>query len=74
MCQRFIPLLAPQGRIVNLSSVASSLKPYSESIQQRLRNPDVTVSDLDRLAQEFLVRAPFLTIHPLPLWLPQPQP
>lgn len=66
MCQTFIPLLAPSGRIVNLSSVASSLKACSEMIQQRFRNPDITISDIRQLEQEFLV-----TPFPLP---PMPSP
>ncbi|CZT14913.1 uncharacterized protein RCC_00846 [Ramularia collo-cygni] len=52
MCKALIPHLAPQGRIVNLASVASSLKPYSEEIQSRFRNAK-TLQDLETLAQEF---------------------
>lgn len=60
MCRTFIPLLSKTGRIVNLSSVASSLKPYNESIQQRFRNPEATLEDLDKLTEEYLVSlAPF---------------
>ncbi|KAK5118435.1 hypothetical protein LTR62_002949 [Meristemomyces frigidus] len=54
MCQTFLPLLSPTGRIVNLSSVASSLKPYSSQIQARFRNPRNSLGDLDRLATEYL--------------------
>lgn len=57
MCRRFIPLLAPEGRIVNLSSVASSLKDYGPGVQQRFRDPDVTVEKLDKLVEEFIVRS-----------------
>jgi carbonyl reductase 1 len=55
MCQTFIPLLSDTGRIVNLSSVSSTLKPYSEQIRQRFRNPDMTLEDLEQLAQEYEV-------------------
>ena len=55
MCRTFLPLMAQHGRIVNLSSVGSSLKPYSESIQQRFRNLNATQADLDTLAEDFLV-------------------
>ena len=51
MCQIFIPCLAPEGRIVNISSVASSLKPYDKHIQERFRNPNLTLAELE--AQEF---------------------
>ncbi|KAK1064739.1 hypothetical protein LTR74_008454 [Friedmanniomyces endolithicus] len=60
MCQTFIPLLAPQARIVNLSSVGSSLKPYSAAMQARFRNPENSIEDLNQLAEEYLVS------HPLP--------
>ena len=53
MCQAFMPLLSPTGRIVNLSSVGSSLKAYSPAIQQRFRNPNMTSQDLETLAVEF---------------------
>lgn len=55
MCQTFIPLLSDTGRIVNLSSVASTLKPYSEQIRQRFRDPNMTLEELERLAQDYEV-------------------
>ena len=56
MCQAFLPLLAKRsgGRIVNLSSTASSLSGYSPRIQAALRNPGMTLSELDELAQSFV--------------------
>ena len=67
MCQTFIPLMSPKGRIVNLSSVASTLKPYSEQIRQRFRNPDMTIEDLEQLAQEFEVGYQHsLSLHKIP--------
>ncbi|KAK4541347.1 hypothetical protein LTR36_008105 [Oleoguttula mirabilis] len=54
MCRTFVPLLAKNGRIVNVSSVASSLKPYSDTIQHRFRNPHASLEDLNELAEEYL--------------------
>ncbi|KAI7317777.1 hypothetical protein KC315_g10297, partial [Hortaea werneckii] len=54
MCHAFLPIMAKNGRIVNMSSVGSSLKPYSEAMRQRFRNPNASQEDLDQLAQEFL--------------------
>lgn len=42
VCQAFIPHMAKDGRIVNLSSVGSSLNPYSEDKADKFR----TISDL----------------------------
>lgn len=54
MCRVFLPLLTPStGRIVNLSSTASSLQHYSSEIQSRFRS-STSASDLDNLASEFL--------------------
>lgn len=56
MCHAFLPIMAKNGRIVNMSSVGSSLKPYSEAMRQRFRNPNASQQDLDQLADDFLVR------------------
>lgn len=54
MCCTFLPHLSKDtGRIVNLSSVASSLKPYSEEIQRRFRSA-LFLSDVETLAEEYL--------------------
>lgn len=55
MCKAILPLMSAHGRMVNLSSVASSLKQYSEAIQARFRNPENSIEDLDALAEEYLV-------------------
>ncbi|KAF2165338.1 hypothetical protein M409DRAFT_67203 [Zasmidium cellare ATCC 36951] len=52
MCKTFKPHLSKTGRIVNLSSVASTLKLYDSSIQDRLRNA-ARLSELDELAEEY---------------------
>ena len=54
MCQTFIPLLSKNGRIVNLSSIASQLKFYSPQLQARFRDPNTTVETLDDIAKEFV--------------------
>ena len=53
MCQTFIPLLREDGRIVNVSSTGSSLNQYSKDIQQRFRNPKMTLIDLENLLKEY---------------------
>ena len=55
MCQTFIPLLRKNGRIVNVSSAGSSLAGYSNDIQQRFRNPKMTLPDLDQMMDEYQV-------------------
>ncbi|CAK1364754.1 Carbonyl reductase [NADPH] 1 [Cercospora beticola] len=52
MCQTFLPQLSDGGRIVNLSSIASSINIYSPEIQQRLRSA-TTFEELEQIAQEF---------------------
>lgn len=54
MCEAFIQLLKKgvPGRIVNVSSTASSLANYSQQIQQRFRDAK-TPSDLDTMLQEY---------------------
>ena len=70
MCKTFIPLMAPNGRIVNLSSVASTLKPYSEQIRQRFRQQNLTFEDLEQLAQEFQVVQVHLAV--IKVWITNP--
>lgn len=56
MCHAFLPLLSKQhgSRIVNLASTASSLSSYSPQIRAAFRDPDLTLPDLDKLAQSFI--------------------
>jgi carbonyl reductase 1 len=62
MCETFLPVLKAnstpeaRSRIVNLSSIASSLKAYSPEIQARFRSASssLTLSELDGLAEEYL--------------------
>ncbi|KAL8769914.1 MAG: hypothetical protein Q9194_005301 [Teloschistes cf. exilis] len=53
MCQTFIPLLSKNGRIVNVSSTGSSLSGYSKEIQDRFRNPDMKLPDLEQMMHEY---------------------
>lgn len=53
MCQAFIPILKRDGRIVNVSSTASGLGEYGEVLQQRFRNPKMTLQDLEEMMQEY---------------------
>ena len=53
MCKAIMPLLSDDGRIVNLSSVASSLSSYSEAIRKRFRDPNLTLDGLEQIAQDF---------------------
>ena len=59
MCRSFLPIMKGHGRIVNLSSIASSLEPYSEINRARFRDPKLSMSDLEQMAVEFEVRIPF---------------
>ncbi|KAF2085886.1 NAD(P)-binding protein [Saccharata proteae CBS 121410] len=53
MCQQFIPLMKPNGRIVNISSIGGDLTGYSKSLQDRFRSSSMTLKDLEALAQEY---------------------
>ena len=56
MCQTFIPLLASDfGRIVNVSSTASSLRNYSQEIRDAFRNPSMRLEDLETLVLRYQV-------------------
>jgi carbonyl reductase 1 len=66
MCQSLLPLLhqstssSSPSRIVNLSSVASSLRAYSPEIASEFRHiaSSGSLSDLDLLAQEYSSSSP----------------
>lgn len=57
MCQTFHPLLRPHGRIVNVSSTASSLSNYTPALQSRFRSPTMTLSDLEAMVDEYQAAA-----------------
>ena len=56
MCQAFFPIMRKGGRIVNLSSVASSLVGYNPELQHRLRTSkdSMTLEQLNQLARAYL--------------------
>lgn len=54
MCKAFIPLLSKSGRIVNMSSVASQLKIYSQHNAARFRNTD-SYEDVEKIAEDYMV-------------------
>ena len=61
MCQAFLPLLKKDGRIVNVSSVGSSLERYSDGIKQQFRDPNLTLQDLEVMMEKYqvyIVRVP----------------
>ncbi|GHJ89735.1 hypothetical protein NliqN6_6137 [Naganishia liquefaciens] len=54
MNRAFLPLVrASKGRIINLSSVGSQLKPYSPAIQSRFRNVE-SLDEIQALADEYI--------------------
>lgn len=53
MCQAILPLLAKNGRIVNLSSVGSLLTPYSKEVAQEFRTVS-TLEEVDNLMDAYL--------------------
>ena len=52
VCQIFIPLMKPDGRIVNLSSVASGLQQYSERNKARFRDPKLSIERLKEIVSD----------------------
>ena len=55
MCQTFIPLLKNNSRIVNMSSVGSSLNHYSDELKHRFRDPNMTLENLQDMVTEYQV-------------------
>ena len=55
MCQTFLPIMRPEGRIVNVSSASGNLQQFGPELQSRLRNPRNTLRDVEALAQEYEV-------------------
>ncbi|PSK35108.1 hypothetical protein B9Z65_1691 [Elsinoe australis] len=56
VCLAFLPLLsqALQSRIVNVSSTGSDLHHYSDAIKSIFRSADLTLPELDALADKFV--------------------
>lgn len=55
-CQAFLPIMPANGRsrIVNVTSGACQLGNYSPAIQQRFRDPSMTLETLGHMAMEYL--------------------
>lgn len=65
MNESFLPLVrANKGRIVNLSSVGSLLKPYSPAIQARFRGVE-SLEQVEELAKEYVVRPSASLSYPI---------
>lgn len=56
VCQAFLPIMRKNGRIVNLSSQSGQLKYFDPSLQKRFLYPDLTLTELDALVNEYSVR------------------
>lgn len=54
MCKAFIPLLSKTGRVVNMSSVGSQLKIYSQHNAARFRNTQ-SYEDVEKIAEDYMV-------------------
>lgn len=56
MCQQFLPLIKPNGRLVNVSSMAGKLGSLkNEDLKQEFLNRDITVDQVDSLMERFQV-------------------
>jgi short-subunit dehydrogenase len=59
----FLSTMKPGSRIVNPSSVASSLQSYDEELQARFANSKKTISDLQQLVEECKVGKASVGFH-----------
>ncbi|KAJ5427397.1 hypothetical protein N7465_002467 [Penicillium sp. CMV-2018d] len=53
VCQAFLPIMRKTGRIVNVSSLASQLKHFHPRLQARFLKPDLTLTELNALVDEY---------------------
>ncbi|MCJ1339224.1 hypothetical protein MMC09_004513 [Bachmanniomyces sp. S44760] len=53
MCEEFIPLLKKDGRIVNITSTASTLGRFHDRIREQMGNPELSPEDKDRMIAHF---------------------
>lgn len=55
VCETLFPLLRPYARVVNVSSSAGHLlRIQSQSLQQRFKDPSLTIEQLSQLMREFV--------------------
>jgi len=55
VCQAFIPIMRPGGRIVNLSSQSGQLHYFAPELRQRFLEPELTLAQLSDLVAEYNV-------------------
>ncbi|PWY93210.1 NAD(P)-binding protein [Aspergillus sclerotioniger CBS 115572] len=53
VCQAFLRIMRPNGRIVNLSSQSGQLKYFHPRLQERFLHPDLTLEQLAALIEEY---------------------
>ncbi|CAH3129079.1 unnamed protein product [Porites lobata] len=54
ICRALFPLLRPQARVVNVSSMASRLSQVSEELRKKFRDPELTEEALISLLEQFV--------------------
>ncbi|KAJ5375245.1 hypothetical protein N7517_007251 [Penicillium concentricum] len=54
ICQAFLPIMRKGGRIVNISSQSGQLKYFHPRLQARFLSPDLNLSELDDLVEEYI--------------------
>jgi len=55
VCQAFIPIMRPSGRIVNLSSQSGQLRYFAPQLRKRFLEPNLTMAQLAYLVAEYNV-------------------
>lgn len=55
VCQTFIPIMRPGGRIVNLSSQSGQMHYFAPELRRRFLEPDLTLAQLGDLVAEYSV-------------------
>ncbi|KAJ5779123.1 hypothetical protein N7457_006843 [Penicillium paradoxum] len=53
ICQAFLPVMRKSGRIVNVSSQSGQLKYFHPHLQKQFLTPDLTLTELDTLVEEY---------------------
>jgi len=64
MMEAFLPLLKPGGRMIGISSSSGQLgSSWAKEVQQRLLAKDLTIAQLDAIAEESVAAAETTTTH-----------